>query len=140
VDNIFTQFSKFIFDMFPVCFSQGIIGAAVLYRTDNLPRLGLSKNINIFKYIQIISEYYNTIWCGRIFHPSAYRVLQYNMIQLKYNTGVVFNHIIWGPTMRHFGCSSASTVRRAFLSVCKCLPVIRPTANAWIPCFISIYS
>jgi hypothetical protein len=37
-----------------------------------LAQLGLSKIINIFKYILIISEYYNTIWHGRIHHHSAY--------------------------------------------------------------------
>ena len=38
----------------------------------------LSKIINIFKYILIISEYYNTIWCGCIHHPGAYHWLQYD--------------------------------------------------------------
>ena len=57
--------------------------------------VGLSKNINIFKYILIISKYYNTLCPGRIVSTGAYGVLQYNTIRLQYDTGVVFNHIIW---------------------------------------------
>ena len=57
--------------------------------------VGLSKNINIFKYILIISKYYNTLRQGHIVSPGAYGVLQYDTIRLQYDTGVVFNHIIW---------------------------------------------
>jgi hypothetical protein len=42
--------------------------------------VGLSKNINIFKYILIISKYYNTLFHGHIVSPGAYGVLQYDTI------------------------------------------------------------
>jgi len=69
--------------------------------------VGLSKNINIFKYILIISKYYNTLRQGHIVSSGAYGVLQYDTIRLQYDTGVVFNHIyLKEPTVWHFGCNT----------------------------------
>jgi hypothetical protein len=51
------------------CESAGVGG---VHSSKDGPSQGLSKIINIFKYILIISEYYNTIQHGHIHHPSAY--------------------------------------------------------------------
>ena len=64
-----------------------------------LLQLGLSKIINIFKYILIISEYYNTVWHDHIIVQGAYGEIKYDTIQLQYDMGVVFNHIIWEPAI-----------------------------------------
>ena len=55
---------------------------------DKSSLLGLSKIINIFKYMLIISEYDNTIWHGHIHHPSTYHWPQYDACIWLYSSNV----------------------------------------------------